>query len=180
MQKSTRIAVLAAAALALPVVAHAQTTAPAQPAAPAAAATDPQAEMAQLQQKLGTLQQQALQDPGIKLAQDSLTAVLNTAMAKLDPAAPAKVARATALQGEVAAARTANDNAKLNQLATEAQELQAYFAGLQPRALALPEVQAARQAFTVRLFDKMKQLDANAQQYVDRLTQLRGGNTGGR
>lgn len=180
MQKSTRIAVLAAAALALPVVAHAQTSAPAQPAAPAASAANPQAEMAQLQQKLGALQQQALQDPGIKAAQDSLTAVLNVAMAKLDPAAPAKVARATALQNEVAAARTANDNAKLNQLATEAQELQAYFAGLQPRALALPEVQAARQAFTVRIFEKMKQLDPNAQQYVDRLTQLRSASTGGR
>ncbi|HEX6749748.1 MAG TPA: hypothetical protein VF092_20825 [Longimicrobium sp.] len=174
MQKSTRIAVLAAAALALPVAVSAQTTpAPAQPAAPAAAA--PQNEAAQLQAKLGQLQQQALQDPAIKEAQATLTAAVNAGMAKLDPAAPAKLARVQALPAEEQAARTANDNAKLNALAAEAQQLQAYFAGLQPRVVALPEVQAARQAFTEQLFAKMKELDPNAQQYVDRLTQLRSG-----
>jgi len=174
VQKSTRIAVLAAAALALPVALSAQTTpAPAQPAAPAAAS--PQAEIAQLQTRLGALQQQALQDPAIKEAQATLTAAVNAGMAKLDPAATGKLARVQALPAEEQAARAANDNVKLNALATEAQQLQAYFAGLQPRVMALPEVQAARQAFTEQLFAKMKQLDPNAQQYVDRLTQLRSG-----
>ncbi|HSU14319.1 hypothetical protein [Longimicrobium sp.] len=171
--KSTRIAFLAAAALALPAAVAAQTTpAPAQPAAPAAASAD---EAQQLQAKLGALQQQALSDPSLKPAQDSFTAVVNAGMAKLDPTAPTKLARATALQAEVAAARTANDNAKLNALATEAQQLQTYFAGMQPRVAQLPEVQAARQVFLERVFARMKQLDPNAQQYVDRLTALRGG-----
>jgi len=173
VQKSTRIALLAAAALALPAAAAAQTTpAPAQPAAPAAASAN---ETAQLQAKLGQLQQQAMADPSLKPAQDSLTAAVNAGMAKLDPAAPAKVARAAALQGEVAAAQSANDNTKLNALAAEAQQLQQYFAGIQPRVAQLPEVQAARQAFTQRLFAKMKELDPNTQQYVDRLTALRNG-----
>lgn len=174
MQKSTRIALLAAAALALPAAAAAQTTpapAPAQPAAPAAAAN----ETAQLQAKLGQLQQQAMADPSLKPAQDSLTAAVNAGMAKLDPAAPGKLARAAALQGEVAAAQSANDNARLNALAAEAQGLQQYFAAMQPRVAQLPEVQAARQAFTERLFAKMKELDPNTQQYVDRLTALRNG-----
>jgi len=171
VQKSTRIALLAAAALALPAAAAAQTTPAPAPAAPAAAAN----ETAQLQARLGQLQQQAMADPSLKPAQDSLTAAVNGGMAKLDPAAPGKVARAAALQGEVAAAQSANDNAKLNALAAEAQQLQQYFAGIQPRVAALPEVQAARQAFTQRLFAKMKELDPNAQQYVDRLTALRNG-----
>jgi hypothetical protein len=173
VQKSTRIALLAAAALALPAAAAAQTTpAPAQPAAPAAATAN---EAAQLQAKLGQLQQQAMADPSLKPAQDSLTAAVNAGMAKLDPTAPTKLARAAALQGEVAAAQSANDNAKLNALATEAGQLQQYFAAMQPRVAQLPEVQAARQAFTERLFAKMKQLDPNTQQYVDRLTALRNG-----
>ncbi|HEX8245901.1 MAG TPA: hypothetical protein VF541_20475 [Longimicrobium sp.] len=177
MQKTTRIALLAAAALALPAAVAAQTTpAPAPaPATPAPAAPAPQNEAAQLQAKLGTLQQQALQDPSLKAAQDSFTAVVNAGMAKLDPSATARLARAAALNGEVEAARAANDNAKLNQLATEAQQLQAYFAGMQPRVGALPEVQAARQAFMERVFAKMKEIDPNAQQYVDRLTALRNG-----
>ncbi|HEX8903492.1 MAG TPA: hypothetical protein VF771_01480 [Longimicrobiaceae bacterium] len=175
MQKTTRIALLAAAALALPAALSAQQTQPA-PAQPApAAAANPQAEAAQLQAKLGQLQQQALQDPAIKAAQDSFTAVMNAQMAKLDPAAPGKLARAGAINGEVEAARAANDNVKLNALAAEAQQLQQYFAALQPRVVALPEVQTARQAYMEKLFGKMKQIDPNAQQYVERLTALRNG-----
>lgn len=179
MQKTTRIALLAAAALALPAAAAAQQTTPAPAPAPATtpapAATTPQNEAAQLQAKLGTLQQQALRDPSLKAAQDSFTAVVNAGMAKLDPAATGKLARAASINADVEAARAANDNARLNQLAAEAQQLQAYFAGMQPRVGALPEVQAARQVFLERVFAKMKEIDPNAQQYVDRLTALRNG-----
>jgi hypothetical protein len=174
VQKSTRIALFAAAALALPAAAAAQTT-PSTPPAQAAPAN----EAAQLQQKIGALQQRALQDPSLKAATDSFNAVLNAGMAAIDPQATAKAARAHAIEGEVAAARAANDNVKLNQLATEANELQAYFQGLQPRALARPEVQAARQAWLGRVFAKMKELDPNAQSYVDRLTQLQSGSSSG-
>ncbi|HET7232329.1 MAG TPA: hypothetical protein VFJ16_20145, partial [Longimicrobium sp.] len=171
----TRIAVLAAAALALPAAAAAQQTtpAPAQPAAPAQAA--PANEAAQLQQKLGALQQRAMQDPSLKAATDSFNAVVQAGMARLDPQAPAKVARAAAISGDVTAARAASDNARLNQLATEANELQAYFTGLRQRAIVLPEVATARQAYVARLFEKMKEYDPQAQSYVDRLNQLSTG-----
>ena len=174
MQKTTRLALLAAAALALPAAARAQATPAPAPAAPPAQAA-PADEAAQLRQKIGALQQQALQDPALKPAQDSFNVVLSAAMGRLDPAAPAKLARAQAINGEVEAARAANDNAKLNQLATEATGLQQYFATLQPRAMQDPQVQAARQVWLGRLFEKMKQIDPNAQQYVDRLTQLSQG-----
>jgi hypothetical protein len=174
VQKTTRIALLAAAALALPAAAAAQTTpAPAQPAAPAAAA--PANEAQQLQQKLGALQQRAMQDPSLKAASDSFNAVVQAGMSKLDPQAPAKVARAAAIPGEVTAARAANDNAKLNQLAAESTELQSYFTSLRQRAIALPEVATARQAYVARLFEKMKEYDPQAQSYVDRLNQLSSG-----
>ena len=174
MQKTTRLALLAAAALALPVAAHAQTTPPPAPAAPPAQPA-PANEAAQLRQKIQALQAQALQDPTLKPAQDSFNVVMSAAMGRLDPQAPAKLARAQAINGEVEAARAANDNAKLNQLAAEATALQQYFAQLQPRANQDPAVQAARQVWLGRLFDKMKQIDPNAQQYVDRLTQLSQG-----
>jgi hypothetical protein len=175
VQNTRRIALLAAAALVLPVAAHAQTgtPAPAQPAAPAAApATSPAAEIAQLQQKIGQLQQQALADPSLKAATDSFNAVVSAAMGRVDPQAPAKIARAQAIPTEVAAARTANDNAKLNQLATEANDLQTYFTQLRPRAMQDPAVQTARQAYLARVLARMKEIDPNTQQYVDRLTEL--------
>jgi hypothetical protein len=173
VKKTTRIALAAFAALAIPAAATAQTQ-PA-PAAPAPAA--PADEAAQLRARIGQLQQQALQDPALKAAQDSFTAVVSAEMARLDPAAPAKLARAAALQADVAAARAANDNVKLNALATEATELQNYFNALRPRTNAVPAVVAAHQAYLARVLAKMKEIDPNAQSYVDRLTQLQQGAT---
>jgi hypothetical protein len=181
VQKTTRLVLLAAAALALPAAAQAQTQPAPAPAPPAPAVPAPPAadEAAQLRQKIGALQQQALQDPALKPAQDSFNTVVSAAMGRIDPAAPAKLARASSINTEVEAARAANDNARLNQLATEATALQTYFAGIRPRAMADPEVVAARQVFLARVLEKMKQIDPNAQQYVDRLTALSQG-TGGR
>jgi len=178
VQKTTRIALLAAAALALPAAVSAQQTtpAPAQPAQPAQAA--PANEAAQLQQKLGALQQRAAQDPSLKAAVDSFNTAVQAGMVKVDPQAAARLARAQAITAEVAAARAANDNPRVTQLVTESNQLQAYFQTLQPRAMALPEVQQARQTYVTRLFEKMKEYDPQAQSYVDRLTQLQGGTNG--
>jgi hypothetical protein len=181
VQKTTRLALLAAAALALPAAARAQTTpapapAPAAPPAQPAPAAD---EAAQLRQKIGALQQQALQDPSLKPAQDSFNTVVSAAMGRIDPAAPAKLARAQSINADIAAAQAASDNVKLNQLAAEATALQTYFAGIRPRAMQDAQVVAARQVFLARVLEKMKQIDPNAQQYVDRLTALSQG-TGGR
>jgi hypothetical protein len=172
VQKKTRLALLAAAALALPVAAHAQTQPPPPPAAPPAQPAPAADEATQLRQKIGALQQRALLDPTLKPAQDSFNTVVSAAMARLDPNAPAKLARAQAINADVEAARAASDNVKLNQLATEATGLQSYFAALRPRAMADPQVAAARQIWLARVLEKMKQLDPNVQQYIDRLGQL--------
>jgi len=181
VQKKNRIALLAFAALALPAAAAAQQTqpAPATPAAPAAPAQQPtaapQAEIAQIQQRLAQLQQQAGQDPAVKAAEEKFGADLVAAMQQLDPAAAAKVARGQALPAEVEAARAANDNARLNALATEAAELQTFFNGLRQRALATPEIQEKRKAYLAVVLAKMNEIDPQAQSLVDRLTALRNG-----
>lgn len=162
-----RTTLLALAALALPVSVSAQ-----QRAAPAPAATAQQ-EMAQIQQRLGALQQQAMQDSAVQAAEEQLGADVQAAMVRVDPVAGEKVARAQALQSDVEAARAASDNAKLNQLATEAQALQAYFAGLSERVMALPEMQEKRDAFMAVLLARMTAIDPQAQALVTRLRELR-------
>jgi chromosome segregation ATPase len=174
VQKKNRIVLLALAALALPAAASAQTTpAPAQPA-PAPAA-NPQAEIAQIQQRLQQLQGQALQDSAVKAAEATYAADRMAAMQKLDPTTQAKVARGEALNAEVEAARAANDNAKLTALATEAQGLQAFFADISQRAMATPEMQEKRRAFLAVLLAKMNEIDPQAQTLVTRLETLRSG-----
>lgn len=177
MRRTIRLAALGAALLAVPAAANAQQAQTAS-AAPAGG------EIAQLQQRINQLQQQALHDPALKAAEEQVGTVLQAAMERLDPAAHQKSARAAAMPAEVAAARAVNDNAKLNQLAQEANELTAYFNALRPRAMAQADVQAARQAYVAKVFERMKQIDPGVQQYVDRLTALRQGkqaaNGGGR
>ena len=172
MRKVTFAAALGAALISAPAAAQAQQ-------GQTAAAAPAQNEAARLRQRIGQLQQQAMQDPSLKPAQDSFNVVLQGAMARLDPAAPARTARAAAVNQEVEAARAAGDNAKLNQLAQEAAELTAYFDQLRPRALAQPDVQAARQLFLARVFERMKQIDPEVQQYVDRFAELRSGSRAG-
>jgi hypothetical protein len=179
VQKKYRTLIMAGATLALPgaLVAQ-QNDAPAAQAQPAAAAQPAQTtptpqEVAQLRQRLGELQQRAAQDPGVKAANDAFNADVLTAMTGLDPEAAGKKSRADALPGEVQTARTANDNARLTQLAEEATTLQAYFAQLRQRALALPEIEEKRQAYVAQLFAKMKELDPEAQSIVDRLEAAR-------
>lgn len=175
MRKANSLAVLAAALLIVPAAARAQEGQPA-PAAPAPPAA--QGEADQLRQRIGQLQRQAMQDPSLKAAEDSFEAVLQGAMARLDPQAPVKSARALALNQEVEAARAAGDNARLNQLADEATALKAYFDGLRPRALAEADVQAARQAYLARVLARMKEIDPETQRYVDRLAEIQRGGTG--
>lgn len=166
MRRTVPLAALAAALIATPAAARAQQ-------AQTASAAPAPGEIAQLQQKIGALQRQALQDPALKAAEANVGTVLQAAMERLDPLARQKSARAEAMKSEIAAARAVNDNARLNQLAREANELTAYFDALRPRAMAQADVQAARQAYVARVFERMKQLDPGVQQYVDRLSQLR-------
>jgi hypothetical protein len=176
VQKGTRTALLAFAALALPVGAAAQEAQP-QPQAPASAAAPaaPQNEVQQIQQRIAALQQQAMQDPSVKTAEATFEAELLAAMTAADPAVTQKAARAEAMKQEVEAARQAGDNARLQALATEAQQLQAYFNPLRQRVLQQPDIQQKRQAFLAVVFEKMTQLDPQAPTLVQRLQELRNG-----
>jgi DNA repair exonuclease SbcCD ATPase subunit len=176
VQKKNRIVLLALAALALPAAVSAQTTPAPAPAPAQQPAASAQAEIQQIQQRLAQLQQQALQsDSAARAAEATFGADLMAAMQQLDPTTQAKAARGEALNQEVEAAQAANDNARLTALATEAQGLQAFFAGLSQRALATPEMQEKRRAFLAVLLARMNQIDPQAQALVARLETLRSG-----
>ncbi|HWK89585.1 MAG TPA: hypothetical protein VNP72_06300 [Longimicrobium sp.] len=165
MKLRTLLSAAAVVAFAAPVSAQ---TAPA-PAAPAAPADS----ITLIQQRLGALQQQALQDAAVQEASKQFEADLFAAMTRLDAVAAEKKARGEALTAEVEAARAASDNARLNTLAAEAQQLQAYFNGLRGRALQEADVQEKRKAFLGVLFGKMSEIDPQAQALVERLGQLK-------
>ncbi|HEU0015564.1 MAG TPA: hypothetical protein VFQ45_17945 [Longimicrobium sp.] len=173
MKFRTLLAAAAALAAAAPLSAQTDPAAPAAPAPAPAPAAAPADSITIIQQRLAALQQQAQQDAAVQAASKQFEADLFAAMARLDAAATEKKARSEALMAEVEAARTAGDNAKLNQLAAEAQQLQAYFNGLRSRAMQEADVQEKRKAFLGVLFGKMTEIDPQAQALVERLGQLK-------
>jgi chromosome segregation ATPase len=135
--------------------------------------TPAQAEMQQIQAQLQQIQQRVLQEPAIKAAQDSVGTEMTATMERLDPTYRAQVARAEALKAEVAAAQTAKDNAKLNQLAAEATQLQQGFASARQRAVQDPAMAARIKGFQERIVARMTEVDPQTQTLLARLQELR-------
>lgn len=166
MRMTFRAAAIAMAFLAAPAIAAAQ-----EAPAPAAA---PEGEIAQIQQRLMQTQQTALQDPALQQAQAEMGQVLLGVMQRQDPTMAQKTARASALQQDVAAAREAGDNARLHELAAEAEQLQADFAVARERAMADPEVHTAMTAFQEQVVARMAEIDPDTNDLLARLNELAG------
>ncbi len=176
MHKMLRPSLFAVALAAAPAALAAQGT----PAAPQQAPAAPQqqapaqTEMQQIQSRLQEIQARALQDPTLKAAQDSIGTEMTATMERLDPTFKAQAARAEALKAEVAAAQTAKDNAKLNQLAAEATQLQQGFATARQRAIQDPAMAARIKSFQERIVAKMTEVEPQTQTLLARLQELRG------
>jgi hypothetical protein len=166
--KKIRPSLLALALLAAPAALVAQE-------APAETTQQPaQTEQQQIQARLQQIQARALQDPALQAAQDSIGDQLTATMERVDPTFKAQAARAEALKAEVAAAQQAGDNAKLNQLAAEAGQLQQGFATARERALQDPQMAERIQGFQQRIVAKMAELDPETQTLLARLQELNG------
>lgn len=170
LRKFLPLGAMAAALTFAPALASAQ----AEPG-PSDAAAAPQSELQQISARLTQIQQRAMQDPQIKSASEELNTSIQAAMARLDAGYPALAQRAETLRTDVAAAQEAEDNARLHELADEARQLQAGIAAAREKAMADPQVNEQVEAFKVRLFEKMVEIEPEAQTLVNRLTELNGG-----
>jgi hypothetical protein len=185
MTKLTRAGLIALAALAVPVGATAQQ----KPAAPAPApAPQPSAqqqpsaeqqkaqamflELQQIQEKLEPIQAKALEDAKLKGAQEALGNEIKGAIEKADPGVTASVERLQALEAEAMQAQQGGDQAKLQQLVQEAQQIQGRFMAAQQKAFAQPALSAKVEAFQTDLEKKMIQVDPQAAPLIQRFKQL--------
>jgi hypothetical protein len=170
VSKTLRTSLFALALAAAPAALAAQQTPAAPPAQPQAPA---QTEMQQIQARLQQIQARALQDAGLKAAQDSIGTEMTATMERVDPTYRAQAARAEALKAEVTAAQAAKDNAKLNQLAAEATQLQQGFASARQRAMQDAAMAARIKSFQERIVAKMAELEPETQTLLARLQELR-------
>ena len=116
----------------------------------------------------------AREAPAVQAAEREVEASSRAAMQRLDAGFAAREARARDLAGEVASAREAGDNARLNLLAGEAEQLRAYFADLRQRAAADPALIAARRRLEEAMMARMTELDPEAPALIARVRAAMG------
>jgi hypothetical protein len=130
------------------------------------------AELQQVHGKLESIQQKAIQDPQLQAAQEALGERVKAAIEKADPTLAQSMARAEALEKEAVAAQEAGDQAKLQELGAEAQQIQAQFMAAQQKAFAQPELAARMEAFQASLEEKMVAIDPAAEPLIARFQEL--------
>lgn len=146
-------------------------------AAPSPAAKNPQAqawlsELQVLNAKLEALQARALQDPQLMAAQQALGGSIKTEMNRIDPTLEQSLARGKELQGQAVAAQKKGDDATLQKLAGEMQQIQQRFFSVQQRAVQEPALASQLKSFQDRVQKRMTALDATAPKMIARFGEL--------
>lgn len=116
----------------------------------------------------------AREAPAVQAAEREVEASSRAAMLRLDAGFAAREARARDLAAEVASAREAGDNAQLNLLAGEAEQLRTYFTALRQRASTDPALIAARRRLEEAMMARMTELDPEAPALIARVRTAMG------
>jgi predicted nucleic acid-binding Zn-ribbon protein len=173
MLRMKNLLLVAVLALTYPGIAAAQ-----QRPAPAPTAAQQQevqqllAELRQLNDKLEAIRAKALEDPKLLSAQNALGEEIKTAMEKADPELPRSLQRVEVLEAEAMKAQQAGDNAKLQQLAAEAQTIQRRFVEAQAKVMSQDAIASKVDAFQGSVEARMTQIDPQAPAMIKRFHEL--------
>jgi hypothetical protein len=129
-------------------------------------------EIEQIHARLEPVQDRALADPAIREEREALSGTIASAIERLDPGLAEHLERYSALEGEVAEAQAAGDQARIREIFDEAAIIERRYEAAQASALSQPEVAVRVQRFQARLLAKMTELEPQAESLVERLEEL--------
>jgi hypothetical protein len=129
-------------------------------------------EMQQIQNQLRPMQQEALRDPELQVAGDSLGARIREAMEEVEPATPDLIERLSELMEELETAQAAQDQERFERAIDEAQEIDQILQLAQAQAIELPDVSARVEAYEARVHRKMISDNPSAEGLLVRLDEL--------
>jgi hypothetical protein len=127
-----------------------------------------QQEFMSLQQRLGGIQQQAMQDTTLQREYAALDAFIEQGMAASDPQLAQERNRLGAIRGEMSAAQQAGDEAKFQALMQEGTTLQGRLQKLQQDTMQREDVQQKMAALRDRMIARMAAIDPQTQALVQR------------
>jgi hypothetical protein len=129
-------------------------------------------EMQQIQDRLRPMQQEALRDPALQAAGDSLGARIREAMVEVEPATPELIDRLNDLMEELEAAQAAQDESRFQRAIGEATEIDQILQLAQAEAIELPDVASRLNAYESRIHDRMVADNPDAAGLLERLSAL--------
>ena len=130
-------------------------------------------EYQQLQQRIGQLQVQAIQENGeLETRRTAIDEMLMAAMIEINPETEAHIARLEALSEEAIVAQQAQNMEALQPLMAEAMGLRAELEDAQAQAIERENVQAEIQSFETDLMAKAVEIDPEATELLARMQEL--------
>ncbi|MEX0912721.1 MAG: hypothetical protein WD737_07390 [Gemmatimonadota bacterium] len=129
-------------------------------------------ELEQVHQELEGLQQQALQDPELSAQQEAIGEEIQVAMNDADPTLDQRMSRVAELEAEAEAAQQAGNAERLQQIVSEAQQIQQHFMAVQETALGQPAIADRLASFQEQLEDRMVDIDPEAEALIERFREL--------
>lgn len=126
-------------------------------------------EMQEIQQKLGPIQQQAMQDATLMSTLQDLQERIESGMRAENPTL---MDRVDTFQSDMMAAQEAGDQERLQQMMMEAQGLQQEMQALQSHVLDQPDIRADVEAFEAAQRARMIEIDPEAEALLDRADEI--------
>ncbi len=131
------------------------------------------AEYQEVQQRLGQLQVQAIQEhEELELRRSEIDDMVTAAMAEINPEAEAHIARLEVLSGEAMAAQQAQDRETLQSVMAEAATLRSELDEAMAQAIQREDVQAEIQSFEEELMARVVEIDPEAPDLLARMEEL--------
>ena len=122
-----------------------------------------------IQQRLGALGDQVMQDPAMMVQLEALQDRIDDALRSV---APDAMAAMEGFQAEFAEAQSNGDQATMERIQAEAQEAQAELQQAQQEVLGRPEIAAAIDAFEEAQRARMLEIDPEAGDLMDRMDEI--------
>lgn len=126
-------------------------------------------EVQEIQQRLGPIEQEAMQDPELTAQLESIQQQVETAMRAEDEEL---FDRMDELEAEFTEAQEAENQERIQEISQEAQGMQMQLQEIQQRVLEDPELQAEIDAFEEARRARMIEIDPEAGELMDRIDEI--------
>jgi predicted nuclease with TOPRIM domain len=134
---------------------------------------DLMAEYQQVQERLGRLQAQAIQEnEELEARRTQVDGLVTAAMSEINPESEAQIERLSVLSDEMMVAQQAQDSARLQEIMTEAMSIRAELGAAQAAAVGRADVQMEIQSFEEDLMARVVEIDPDAPGLLARLEEL--------